>query len=114
MALLLVVFVAGCGLREKVPPPRLSSISPNTGAQGQTVVVTLTGTDFVWDPTVNVGGAQITVSDAGVESGGTRITATFAIAENALPGPVNVSVTCWGITTQQVTFTIVPGEQRRR
>jgi hypothetical protein len=71
------------------------------------VAVTLTGTGFVWDPTVNVSGALITVSDVGVASG-TQITATFAIAANAVPGPVNISVTSWGVTTNAVTFTIAP------
>ena len=107
MALLLVVFVAGCGREGGIPPPTLSSISPNRGAPGQTVAVTLTGTGFVWDPTVNVSGALITVSDVGVASG-TQITATFAIAANAVPGPVNISVTSWGVTTNAVTFTIAP------
>jgi hypothetical protein len=106
MALLLVVFVAGCG-RERGVPPTLSSISPNSGTQGQTVTVTLTGTGFVWDPTVNVSGALITVSDTEVVST-TRITATFAIAANAVPGAVNISVASYGMTTNAVTFTIGP------
>ena len=46
MALLLVVFVAGCGRERGVLLPTLSSISPNRGAQGQTVGVTLRGGVF--------------------------------------------------------------------
>jgi hypothetical protein len=105
MALLLVVFVAGCGWEGRLPSPTLRSISPNRGFLGQTVAVTLTGTGFVYGPTVNVGGALITVSDVEAETS-TQITATFVIAANAVPGPVNISVTTYGVTTNAVTFTI--------
>ncbi len=108
--LLLMVFVAGCG-REPLPPPTLSSISPNSGSPGQTIEVTLTGTGLVWDSTVNVNGAPITVSEAGVEST-SHLHAQFAIAANATAGPVTISVTSWGITTNPVTFTIVPPPER--
>jgi hypothetical protein len=107
MALLLVVFADGCGREGELPAPALSSISPNRGTPGQTVAVTLTGTGFVYGPTVNVSGALITVSETEAVNS-TQITATFAIAANAVPGPVNISVTTWGVTTNDVTFTISP------
>jgi predicted small lipoprotein YifL len=105
MALLLIVFVAGCGWRGGLPSPALKSIIPNTASQGQTVAVTLTGTGFVYGSTVNVGGALITVSDTETVNT-TLITARFAIAPNAVPGPVNISVSTYGVTTNAVTFTI--------
>jgi len=108
MALLLVVFVAGCGRERGTLSPTLTSISPNSGVQGQTVGVTLTGTNFATGARVNVGGALITVTNTAVLSG-TRITATFAIAANATRGAVNISVTSSGITTNAETFTIVSG-----
>ena len=107
MALLLVVFVAGCGREEGVLLPTLSSISPNRGTQGQTVAVTLTGTSFATGATVNVSGALITVSNTTVVSS-TQINATFAIAANAVLGAVNISVTTSGTTTNAVAYTIGP------
>jgi predicted small lipoprotein YifL len=107
VALLLVIFVAGCGREGGLPAPALSSISPNRGAPGQTVAVTLTGMGFTYGPTVNVSGALITVSETEAVSS-TQITATFAIAANAVPGAVNISVTTFGVTTNAVTFTISP------
>ncbi len=106
MALLVVVFAAGCGRERGTLPPTLTSISPNSGVQGQTVGVTLTGTNFTTGATVGVGGALITVTNATVVSS-TQITATFAIAANATPGAANIRVTSSGTTTSAVTFTIL-------
>ena len=108
MALLVVVFAAGCGRERGILPPTLSSISPNSGVQGQTVGVTLTGTNFATGATVGVGGALITVTNATVVSS-TQITATFAIAANATPGAVSIRVTSSDITTNAVPFSIVSG-----
>ncbi len=107
MALLLVVFVAGCGRQQGVIFPTLTSISPNGGAQGQTEAVTLTGTSFTTGATINTGGALITISNTTVTSS-TQITATFTIAANATLGAVNITVTSSGMTTNAVTFTIEP------
>ena len=95
MALLLVGFVAGCGEERGVVPPTLTSISPNGGTQGQTEAVTLTGTNFTTGATINVSGALIAVTNTTVASS-TQITATFAIAANAVLGAVNISVTSSG------------------
>ena len=73
-------------------PPTLTSISPNSGAQGQSVPVTLTGTNFVAGAAIGVSGAGITVSNTTVLSA-TQITATFAIAANAATGAQNITVT---------------------
>ena len=108
MALLLVVFVAACGRERGTLAPTLTAISPNSGVQGQTVGVTLTGTNFATGATVGVGGALITVTNTTVVSS-TRITATFAIAANATLGAVNIRVTSSGITTNAVTFSITSG-----
>ncbi len=107
MALLLVVFVAGCGREQGILPPTLTSISPNRGLQGQAVGVTLTGTNFATGATVNVSGSLLTVSNMTVVSS-TQITATFTIAANASPGDRTVTVTTSGVTTAAVTFTIAP------
>jgi len=110
MALLLVVFVAGCGREQGTVAPTLTAvtgINPNIGVQGQTLGVTLTGTGFETGATINLSGALITVSNLAVLST-TQITATFAIAANAVLGPVNISVTTSGQTTNAVAFTIYP------
>jgi len=110
MALLLVVFVAGCGREQGTLVPTLSTVSginPNIGTQGQTLGVTLTGTAFATGATLNLSGALIAVSNLTVVSS-TQITATFAIAANAVLGPVNISVTTSGQTTNAVPYTIGP------
>jgi len=90
--------------------PTLTAIAPNTGAQGATVPVTLTGTNFATGATVNVpGGSGITVSGVTVVSG-TQITATFTIVGRATLGGKNVTVTTGAGTSGPVTFTVVaPG-----
>src|SRR4029077_6969943 len=60
-------------------PPTLTSISPNSGLQGQGVAVTLTGTNFISGAAIGVSAAGITVSNTTVLSV-TQITATFTIA----------------------------------
>jgi hypothetical protein len=110
MALLLVVFVAACGREQGTVAPTLTAvtgINPNRGTQGQTLGVTLTGTGFETGATINLSGALIGVSNLAVVSS-TQINATFAIATNAVLGPVNISVTTSGQTTNSVPYTIYP------
>jgi hypothetical protein len=89
-------------------PPTLSSIVPNSGQQGATVPVTLTGTDFLTGATVNVSGTGITVSNLIVASS-TTITADFVIASGAATGPRAVSVTTSGGTSNTLNFDVTPG-----
>src|SRR4029077_2795769 len=49
-------------------PPTLTSISPNSGVQGQSVGVTLSGTNFVAGASIGVSGAGITVGNTTVVS----------------------------------------------
>ena len=105
LALLQIVFVASCGWRERPPSPALQSISPNRASPGQTIAVTIEGRGFVYGSTINVGGALITVRNVETVTS-TQIIATFVIAPNTLPGPVNISVSTYGVTTNAVTFTI--------
>jgi hypothetical protein len=85
--------------------PTLASISPASGVLGTNVPVTLTGTNFASNSTVNVSGSGITVSNVQVVSA-TQITATFGIATNATPGADTVTVTSAGLITNGVTFTV--------
>jgi hypothetical protein len=102
----LFMFLAGCGReRAATAAPTLTAINPNSGAQGQSVAVTLAGSGFASGATINLSGTGITVSGTTVVSS-TQITATFGIAANASPGAQNVTVTTAGTTTNAVTFTV--------
>jgi Ice-binding-like/Bacterial Ig-like domain/IPT/TIG domain len=102
----LFMFLAGCGREQAaITLPTLSSISPNSGAQGQSVSVTLTGSGFASGATINLDGTGVTASGTAVVSP-TQITASFAIAANAPPVAQNVTVRSAGNTTNSQTFTV--------
>jgi hypothetical protein len=82
----------------------LTSVSPSSGTQGQTVNVTLTGTLFDAGSTIALSGTGVTVSHLTVVSS-TSITATFAIL-NATTGAQNVTVTNGIGTSGPQTFTV--------
>ena len=95
--------------------PTLTGISPNNGAPGTSVTVTLTGTNFSSGATVNVSSCSLTclsIPNPAVVVGGvsvnspTQITATFNIAANATAGPAYVSVTTTAGTSSAQVFTI--------
>lgn len=109
MAILLAVVMAGCGREQAATTaPTLTSINPNSGAQGQSPAVTLTGSGFASGATINLSGTGITASSVTVVSS-TQITATFAITASAPPVSQNVTVTTAGQTTNAVTFTVTAG-----
>jgi hypothetical protein len=85
--------------------PTLTTVSPSSGAQGQTVSVTLTGTLFAAGSTIGLSGTGITVSNTVVVSS-TSITATFTIAASAPTGAQNVTVTNASGTSGTQTFTV--------
>lgn len=100
------VFLSGCGREQAAATaPVLFSVTPNNGAQGASMSVTLAGSGFASGSTINLGGAGIAVSGTSVVSS-TQITATFAIAATAAPGPQTVTVTSGGTTTNSETFTV--------
>ncbi len=86
------------------PAPTLTAINPNTGAQGTSVNVTLTGTNLTAASAINAG-PGITVSNMAVVNA-TQVTATFAIGASAATGPQNVTITTPGGTSPAVVFTI--------
>jgi hypothetical protein len=108
-ALLLVVLTAGCGSSTPVTTvttaPTLTSVSANSGMQGQTVPVTLTGTSFGSGSTIGLSGTGITVSNTAVVST-TSITATFTIGAGTTIGAQNVTVTSSGMTSGSQPFTV--------
>ena len=86
--------------------PTLSSIAPNDGDQGDSVAVTLTGTNFVpGGTTVDVSGTGVAVSSVSV-SGTTSLTATLTIDIGAATGARDVTVTTLAGTSGSVTFTV--------
>jgi large repetitive protein len=75
------------------PVATLTTIAPNTGTRGNSVSVTLTGTNFTTNGTsVSVSGAGVSVSGTSVVSA-TQITTTFTIAATAGLGGHTVTVT---------------------
>jgi hypothetical protein len=92
-----------------VPPttPTLTSISPNTGARGSAVPVTLTGTNLTGATAVTVsGGGGISVSNLTVVNS-TTVTATFTISSTTTPGNRTIRVVTSSGTSNGVTFTLV-------
>jgi len=84
----------------------LTSIAPNTGAEGTSVPVTLTGTNLTGATSVAVSGGGVTVSNF-VAVNSTTVTATFTITAGAALTARNVTVTTPIGTTAAVTFTVV-------
>jgi hypothetical protein len=85
--------------------PTLTTIAPNSAAQGTSANVTLTGTNFVSGATVAVSGVGVGVTGVTVASS-TRITATLTIVASATVGVRNVSVSSTGGTSNPATFTV--------
>jgi YVTN family beta-propeller protein len=91
------------------PLPALTQISPNTGAVGAAFSVTLTGAYLSGVSAITLTGTGATgvlVTNVASPSS-TTATATFSIASNATPGPINVTATTPGGTSNAVTFTIL-------
>ncbi|MEO0082028.1 MAG: IPT/TIG domain-containing protein, partial [candidate division WOR-3 bacterium] len=91
--------------------PTLTGISPNSGAQGQTLTgVTLTGTNF------NGGNAQVIFSTPGVTATNvvvnshTQITCDINIAAGTTPGAGTVQVQTNGGTSGTQPFTVTAGQ----
>jgi hypothetical protein len=85
--------------------PTLTAITPNSGVQGTTVAVTLTGTNFTAASNVVISGSGI--NQFGATFSPTSITTNFVIATSATVGARTVSVSTSGGTTAPVTFTVV-------
>jgi hypothetical protein len=86
--------------------PILSAIAPNTGYQGTSVAVTITGTDLADTTSITVSGAGVTVSNLTAVNA-TTVTATFTITPTAATTARNVSVTTATGNSNFVTFTVV-------
>jgi len=90
-------------------PPVVTSVTPNSGQQGQSLSVTITADNFTGASSVGFG-AGITVDNFTVD-GVTQITANITIDHYAIEGPRDVSVTVGGETgtlTNGFTVTQAP------
>jgi IPT/TIG domain-containing protein len=89
------------------PVPTLTSIAPTSGLLGQSVNMTLTGTNFVAGSIVNFGANAN--SGGVVSNGGNTLTITIPAAQVNVAGPVSVTVknpAPGGGTTAAQTFTV--------
>jgi len=95
--------------------PQITSINPSSGNAGDTVGVTITGTGFGSNPSVNVSGINVSITSRGDQ----QITANFSIPSTATPGSHAVTVTSNGVggsgfisgggsssTSNSVSFTV--------
>lgn len=92
-------------------PATLTSVSPNSGPQGQTTTVTITGleTHFVAGQTVANFGAAVQAGDVQVIDA-THATVDLGVTANAPVGFVNATLTTLGETaTLDQAFQVVPG-----
>jgi len=89
-----------------LPAPTLTAISPNSGTQGTTVQVTLTGTNFTAGSAVNVTGPGINQFGL-VRVSATQLTTNFQIASGATAVDRTVTVTTAGGVSGPVTFTVL-------
>ena len=90
--------------------PTLTSVAPNSGAQGTAVNITLTGTNFASGASIAVSGSGVTASNVNVVSA-TQITATLTISASAAAGARSVSVTEAAGTSNGITFTVTAAAQ---
>ena len=88
------------------PPPLVTALSPHVGGRGESIAVSISGTDLAGTSAVTFR-AGVDVSSFNVESP-TLVTAHIRIAESALIGPRNVSVTTPGGTaTLNASFNVI-------
>ncbi len=90
------------------PPPTLSSLSPTSGSQGQSLSVVLSGSNFLSGATCSFG-SSITVTTCAFVSS-TQLTASLTIASGAALGARDVGVTNPGGQSATLTnaFSVTP------
>ncbi|MFD6053647.1 IPT/TIG domain-containing protein [Agromyces sp. NPDC060279] len=85
-------------------PPVITTLSPNQGPEGGGTLVTITGTDLADASQITVDGASVPFT----QLSGTQV--TFTTAAHA-PGPVNVTITTPGGTSNALPFTFIPAPE---
>lgn len=91
------IYLGRTGVRAQVsdPTPQITDISPSDWVPGSTVTVTISGTGFGANPTIQIDGYGISASV--LSASNTQITASFTVATDADPGGHNVTVTSNGL-----------------
>ncbi len=89
--------------------PTLTSIAPSSGAQGTSVNVTLTGTNFTTGSQVRLQGGGLTQTNIVVVSP-TQITATYNISSSATIGAHNTWVVTSAGSSNMLTFTVTAAQ----
>jgi hypothetical protein len=112
LAVALALPASGCSKSEPSAPagpvgPTLTSISPTSGVRGTTVLMTLTGSNFVANSEVASGGGIGATNWTVVN--GTTITASVLVLPNAALGNAFVSVTSGSLFSVNLPFTVLPG-----
>jgi hypothetical protein len=98
------------GFKVTRPSPTISSIDPSQGVQGQTLTVTITGSNFEGATSPSLG-TGISVDNFTVGDDGKTIAAVITISDTATTGVRNVSVTTEaGTGTLGSGLTITPRE----
>lgn len=88
--------------------PVITSVSPESGTQGGTVSLTITGENFAAGARLNLTGINPGIDPAAVQVvSPTRIDATFTLPLDAVPGPQEIVVVQGVTTSNAAPFTIV-------
>ncbi|MCX6001445.1 MAG: hypothetical protein NTY79_02750 [Chloroflexi bacterium] len=93
---------------QRILPPTVTSVNPNSGIQGQTLDVIITGNNFTGATSVTFGalGSYVSVNSRTVDNDN-QITANITISSYASPGTRDVTVTTpWGTNTLNDGFTV--------
>ena len=73
-------------------PPIVSSVAPSSGEPGETLDITITGSNFYPGASVSFSGSGITVSSVSFRSS-TELKANITVSEGATPGKRDITVT---------------------
>ena len=85
--------------------PQITSLSPSSGKPGETVSLTISGTNLGGTTAVNfTSSSGITVS--GIQATGTQVTCSVVISSSAATGSRSVTVSTPGGASNALTFTI--------
>lgn len=104
--MVVAILAFASSVNAQTAPPTLTTISPTSGVRGETVNISLTGTNFVAGLTIDAG-PGITASSIAVTNS-TTATADLSIASNASLGGRNLTVTTANGTSGPRIFTVLP------
>jgi hypothetical protein len=106
--LMIAAGIRALGAASLQSAPTLTGLSNTEGVQGDTLVVTLTGTNFTSGAVVAVSGTLVTIGPVSVVNS-TTLTTTFTIATTAANTARNVTVLTSNGTSGAMTFTVRRG-----